>query len=132
MKYFKFFAQSECWQHLRVLFDCEIWMYKLEMNGIRGTDCNQFNLVQEEIWYVCKKRDLFTLHMFYRKIVWYYIHLNSELEISIPGKWNNCRLNLVSGRQWLFQVVPFGICTLVTAILILILANLDITFREAV
>jgi len=32
-------------------------MYKLEMNRIRGTDRGQFNVVQEEIWYMWKGRD---------------------------------------------------------------------------
>ena len=74
----------------------------------------------------------FTLHMFYRKVVLYYIHIMSETELFVLGQWNNCRLNLFSGLQWLFQVVPFAICTLVTAILFLILTHLNLTYREAV
>jgi len=132
MKCFKLFAQSEGWQHLRVLCDCGMWMYKLEINRIRETDCDQFNVVQEEIWYMWKGRDCFYLAMFYRKVPFYYIHIKSETKLSVLGWRNNCRFTLFSGRQWLTQVVPFGICTLVTAILFLILAHMGLTFREAV
>ena len=83
---------------------------------------------------MCKERDCF-YHAYVRSIVKLCCitsaHRASQ-KFPERKKWKDCRINVFTFRHWQLQVIPFGNCTLLIEILLLLYAPLELTFRKLI
>jgi len=80
---------------------------------------------------MCKGWDCSCLSCVYSEVVVYNIHTQSKLDVSERSHCNTCRRTLVTVRLWRLHLVPFGICTTVKALLLLLLTSLELSLSEA-
>jgi len=69
--------------------------------------------------------------LFYRQVVVCNIRTQRKPDVSELRHRCTCRLTLVTLRHWLLHLDPFGICTPVRVLLLLLLAFLELPLGEA-